>query len=109
MYQKFFVALIVMALAGIASACASSPTPAPTPLPTPTAKATQPASSATALPTIKPAAPIPADHIDKTECLVCHATGANNAKRVPDVPDHSIPPGFKEEKVVCVNCHQQAK
>ena len=48
---------------------------------------------------------IPADHAGRTQCLVCHATGANNAPKIPTAnPDHTA---FKDDNnaALCFSCH----
>ncbi len=92
------------ALLILATACSS--TPAPTRSVPTVARAT---STPNALPTVQNPPAIPANHVDYTQCLSCHQTGTNGAPRVPDVPDHSVPANYKEEKIVCINCHQEAK
>jgi len=52
---------------------------------------------------------IPADHAGRTQCLVCHATGANNAPKIPTAnPDHTA---FKDDNnaALCFSCHTLTK
>jgi len=52
---------------------------------------------------------IPADHAGRTQCLACHATGANNAPRIPTAnPDHTA---FKDDNnaALCFSCHTLTK
>jgi hypothetical protein len=105
--------MIAAACGGAAATATSAPTsipPKPTTAPTAvatTAVATQP--PATSAPSGGTAPNIPKSHAGRTECLVCHKTGANGAPVIPSKnPDHNA---FSDANSAsqCLGCHQLAK
>lgn len=105
--------LAVFLSLGLLVACGGAATPAPTPTPVP--------PTPTPLPAETPAAPSPIAHSvkDRTECLVCHETGAAGAPQYP--ADHAgrgnetcegchVPPTLiphtLEGRESCLMCHQ---
>ncbi len=52
------------------------------------------------------APPIPANHVGRTQCQICHLTGVGGAPKVPAQPDHTA---MKDDPTVCMTCHQLAK
>ncbi len=79
----------------------SAATAAPT-----TGATTSAPTSATAAATKASSGPprIPADHVGRTQCLVCHATGVGGAP----TPPPAIHASFPDDPNVCKSCHIQA-
>ncbi|MDO8568034.1 MAG: hypothetical protein Q7R57_04895 [Dehalococcoidales bacterium] len=90
-----------------ATPTATPPSPSPTTTtPSPKPTTTTPTASPTAKPTsTTPAGPptIPANHVGRTTCAACHATGVAGAPKLPASPDHTK---FTDALASCQACHK---
>ncbi len=95
LYPVGLIALLPVLLAvgcGLMSPTSPAPAPSLTPL----------APQATTTPLRIPPN-IPFDHAGRTECFLCHLTGAEGAPPVPhEFPDHRQ---FADDRAVCARCH----
>ncbi len=102
-----FVLAVLAACAPGATPAAPPTVPAPTVAPAATSPAQPTAAATAASGGGTTASAIPADHVGRTQCLVCHLTGTEGASKVPSAdPDHTT---FQDNPAFCGTCHQQAQ